>query len=307
MQDLNDLYYFVVVVEHNGFAAAARALGLPKSTLSRRVAALEDRLGVRLIQRSTRKFSVTDIGKDYYRHCKAMLVEAEAAQEAIDHVRGDPQGSVHMACPVALLHFEVAPMLARFMIECPRVRITLDATNRRVDVIEEGFDVALRVRFPPLQDSDLVMRALGESTQCLVASPALLARHPGVRTAADLAQLPSMAGHRTGNGHAWTLTSPDGGVVQVPHQPRLVTDDMFALRTAALEGVGVVQLPVAMVRDVVRTGALRRLLPEWVPAPGIVHAVFPSRRGMLPTVRRLIDFLADGFERVAQEINHISA
>lgn len=306
MQDLNDLYYFAVVVEHHGFAAAARSLGIPKSKLSRRVATLEARLGARLIQRSTRKFVITEIGKDYYEHCKAMMVEAEAAQEAIDRVRTDPQGSVHMACPVALLHFEVAPLLARFMVECPRVKVTLDATNRRVDVIEEGFDLALRVRFPPLQDSDLVMRALGESTQCLVASPDFLARHQHVRTPADLTKLPSMANHRNGNAHAWTLTSPDGQTVQVPHEPHLITDDMFTLRTAALEGVGAVQLPVAMVRDVVRSGTLQRLLPEWVPTPGVVHAVFPSRRGVLPTVRRLIDFLADGFERYSREINHIS-
>jgi len=168
------LYYFVQVVEHHGFAPAGRALDIPKSKLSRRIGILEERLGVRLVQRSTRKFSVTEIGQSYYQHCKAMLVEAEAAQEVIDRTRAEPQGLVRVACPVALLHFQIGPMLARFMADHPRVQVHLDATNRRVDVIQEGFDLALRVRFPPLEDSDLVMKILGESTQCLVASPALL-------------------------------------------------------------------------------------------------------------------------------------
>jgi len=170
MQDLNDLFYFVQVVEHHGFAAAGRALGIPKSKLSRRVAMLEERLGVRLVQRSTRRFSVTELGQNYYRHCKAMLVEAEAAQELIDLTHAEPQGIVRVACPVALLHFQIGAMLARFMASHPRVQVQLDATNRRVDVIQEGYDLALRVRFPPLEDSDLVMKVLGDSPQCLVAS-----------------------------------------------------------------------------------------------------------------------------------------
>ena len=176
MHDLNDLYYYVQVVEHAGFAPAGRALGMPKSRLSRRVALLEARLGVRLIQRSTRRFAVTDIGQTYYSHCKAMLVEADAAQQAIDATRAAPCGTVRMSCPVALLHTYVGNMLADFMALYPQVTVQLDASNRRVDPIAESIDLALRVRPPRLQDSDLVLRVLAERSQCLVASPELLAR-----------------------------------------------------------------------------------------------------------------------------------
>ncbi len=300
MQDLNDLYYFVQVVEHQGFASAGRALGVPKSKLSRRIAVLEERLGVRLVQRSTRKFSVTDIGQNYYRHCKAMLVEAEAAQEVIDRNRAEPQGLVRVACPVTLLHFRVGAMLTQFMAQHPRVQVHLEATNRRVDVIQEGFDLALRVRFPPLQDSDLVMKVLGESTQCLVASPALLKQHAPLRAPADLHGLPSLDLGRPQHEHAWQLDGQDGAAVVVPHTPRLVTDDMMTLRLAALTGVGVVQLPTMTIREEFRSGALVRVLPDWVPRPGIVHAVFPSRRGLLPAVRKLIDFLAIEFEQLTE-------
>ena len=305
MQDLNDLFYFVQVVDHHGFAAAGRALGIPKSKLSRRVALLEERLGVRLVQRSTRRFSVTELGQDYYRHCKAMLVEAEAAQELIDFARAEPQGIVRVACPVALLHFQIGAMLARFMASHPRVQVQLDATNRRVDVIQEGYDLALRVRFPPLEDSDLVMKVLGESPQCLVASPALLEQHPPLRVPADLHGVPSIGLGldlaRTRSEHVWQLNGPDGRSVVATHTPRLVTDDMMALRQAALAGVGIVQLPTMTIRDEFHAGTLQRVLPDWAPQSGIVHAIFPSRRGLLPAVRQLIDYLAEQFEQLADE------
>ena len=152
MHDLNDLYYFAKVVEHGGFAAAGRALGEPKSKLSRRVALLEERLGVRLIQRSTRRFSVTEAGQTFYSHVQAMLVEAEAATEAIELTRSQPRGTVRLSCPTTLLDFGVGRMLSGFMATCPDVQLQLEATNRRVDVIAEGLDLAIRVRPPPLQD-----------------------------------------------------------------------------------------------------------------------------------------------------------
>jgi len=144
MQDLNDLYYYVQVVDHGGFAPAGRALGIPKSKLSRRIALLEERLGVRLIQRSTRRFAVTEIGQTYYGHCKAMLVEAEAADDAIAVMHAEPRGIVRLACPVALLDARVAGMVAGFMVAHPRVEVHLEETNRRVDVVGEGVDIALR-------------------------------------------------------------------------------------------------------------------------------------------------------------------
>src|SRR5437867_7084325 len=301
MQARSDLYYFGQVVEHQGFAPAGRALAMPKSKLSRRIALLEERLGVRLIHRSTRRFAVTEIGQEYYRHCLAMLVEANAAQEVIDRVSSEPQGTVRMSCPTALLDYQLGDVLARFMAAHPRVQVQLESTNRRVDVIGEGFDIAIRVRFPPLEDTDLVMKVLGESTQRLVASPGLLAMTGLVAplVPADLSSLPSLDEGPPHREHAWQLVGPNGASATVHHTPRLVSDDRLALRLAALQGVGVVQLPTMMVRHDLQQGLLVDLLPRWRARPGIVHAVFPSRRGLLPAVRDLIDFLALEFAKPA--------
>lgn len=301
MQDLNDLYFFVQVVDHGGFAPAARALGLPKSRLSRRVILLEERLGVRLLQRSTRSFAVTEIGQEFYRHCAAMLVEAKAAEEVIERSRAEPQGTVRMSCPPALLCFQVGDMVARFMAANPRVVVHLESTSRRVDVISEGFDLAVRVRFPPLEESDLVMRTLAPSTQRLVASPALLAGFAQPIVPADLAALPSLDFAPPHREHRWCLDGPDGATALVAHQPRLITDDMIQMRLAALRGIGVVQLPSMMVGRDLADGTLVDVLPQWAPRAGIVHAVFASRRGLMPAVRALIDALADEFAAVTRE------
>ncbi|MBN3778304.1 LysR family transcriptional regulator [Burkholderia sp. Ac-20345] len=294
-RDLNDLYYFVQVVEHGGFAPAGRALDMPKSKLSRRIALLEARLGMRLIQRSTRRFTVTDVGQTYYAHCRAMLVEADAADEAIALLHEEPRGIVRVSCPIVLLDSLVGTMIAAFMVACPRVEIHLEATNRRVDVVGEGIDVAIRVRPPPLEDSDLALRVLAERGQCLVASPALLHEHGAPAVPADLARLPSLDHGAPQSAHVWRLRGPDGAHAEIHHQPRFVTGGMLALRAAAIAGVGIVQLPTMMVRDEVARGELATVLPDWAPRREIVHAVFASRRGLLPAVRALLDFLAERF------------
>ncbi|AEF90831.1 transcriptional regulator, LysR family [Delftia sp. Cs1-4] len=300
MKDLNDLYYYVQVVDHGGFAPAGRALGMPKSKLSRRIAQLEERLGTRLIQRSTRRFAVTEIGQTYYGHCKAMLVEADAADEAIALTHAEPRGIVRMTCPVALLDARIADMLAAFMAAYPRVEIHLEETNRRVDVVGEGIDVAIRVRPPPLEDSDLVMRMLAERGQCLVACPQLLTG--GIpQVPADLAGLPSMDLGLPQHEHVWHLIGPDGTQAAIRHRPRLVTRGMLALRAAALAGVGVVQLPSMMVREQIACGELVHVIPGWAPRREIIHAVFASRRGLLPAVRALLDFLAERFEALDED------
>lgn len=308
MQDLNDLYYFVMVVDHDGFAAAGRALGIQKSKLSRRIQALEDRLGVRLLNRSSRRFSVTEIGREFYDRARAMLVEAEAAEQVVAEVRAEPRGVLRISCPIALINFQFGALIARFMAANPAVEVHLEGANRKVDVIAEGFDIAIRVRFPPLEPTELVMRRLDESTQALVASPDLV--RAALASPADLAGLPSLDLGPAHRAHLWCLESADGQEALIPHRPRLVTDDMTALREAAMAGVGIVQLPTMVVWDEIRDGTLVQVLPAWRPRSGIVHAVFPSRRGLLPSVRALLDFLvhecgvqrghADQFMRVAR-------
>ena len=289
MQDLNDLFYFVQVVDHGGFAPAGRALSIQKSKLSRRILLLEERLGVRLLNRSSRRFSITEIGREFYDRCAAMLVEAEAAEQVVAQVRAEPRGIIRMSCLTALLSFQFGALVARFMAEHPAIEVHLEGTNRRVDVIAEGFDIAIRVRFPPLAPSDLVMRQMDQSTQRLVASPALVAQ--ALRSPADLAGLPSLDLGPPHREHVWQLRHEDGQTAAVRHTPRLVTDDMPTLRDAAYAGVGVVQLPTMMIWEDLASGRLVELLPGWHPPAGIVHATFASRRGLLPSVRALLDFL----------------
>src|ERR1700724_2956778 len=163
MQPLDDFYYFAKVVEHGGYAKAARALRIPKSRLSRHVAALETRLGVGLLNRSTRRFVVTDVGEEVRRHALAMVTEADAAVEAVEFARAEPRGIIKASCPIAPAQGGMAQYLPAFLARYPKNRLILHATNRRVDVVNEGFDVALRVRTVPTGEDGLVMRTFGSS------------------------------------------------------------------------------------------------------------------------------------------------
>lgn len=294
-ENLDDLHYFARVIEHRGFTAAARRIGVPKSKLSRRIAALEDRLGVRLIQRTTRGFSVTEVGWAYHRHCLAVVAEAEMAQAVIDRMRAEPRGLVRVACPAPLLQSSVARSISRFLADHPQVRIQIEATNRAIDVIEEGFDLALRVRVPPLEETGLVVRTLAGRGNVLAAGRALLERRGRPAAPADLARYDTLDMVGPGRDHGWRLTGPDGSVATVAHQPRLITDELSTLRQATLDGLGVAVLPELLIRDDIRRGDIEILLPRWTLPGGIVHAVFPSRRGLLPAVRAFIDRLAADF------------
>eukprot|EP01133_Synstelium_polycarpum_P013606 gene13606-16012_t len=301
MADLNELTAFAAVARLRSFRKASVERGVSASALSHALRALEERLGVRLLQRTTRHFSVTDVGQSFYEHCKAMLVEAEAAQEAIELTRAAPRGTVRLSCPIALLHSLVAPMLAGFMRDHPQVTVLLEASNRRVDLVAEGIDVAIRVRPPPLPDSDLVLRVLAERSQCMVGSPRLFAGAPVPKAPADLADWPSLALGAPQQHYQWDLYGPDGARAQLRHAPRFVTGDMLTLRDAAVAGVGVVQLPTMLITEQVANGSLLPLMEQWRPQREIIHAVFPSRRGLLPAVRLLIDHLAQGFAALQEE------
>lgn len=294
-KDLNNLYFFARVVEFGSYTAAADTLGMQTSKLSRRVAALERELGVRLLNRTTRKLSLTDAGKTFHRHCVALLAEAEAAKDAIAQTLSAPRGVVRVSCPTGLLQAGVADILARYLTAHPQVRIALDATNRRVDVVDEGIDIALRVRVPPLDDSDLAMRSFGLSEIILVASPALVAAHGQPQALTDVARMPTLSMGNVEKEHSWRLVDADSKPAELIHSPCLSTDDLYTLRRAAVRGVGVACLPTQFIADDLSSGALVRLLPSLSARVGVVHAVFPSRRGMVPAVRALLDSLSESF------------
>ncbi|HDC4533054.1 TPA: LysR family transcriptional regulator [Enterobacter asburiae] len=301
MQDLNDFVWFVKVVDYGGFAAAGRALDLPKSRLSRRIAQLEERLGVRLIHRTTRQFTVTEVGQTFYQHCKAMMVEAEAAEEAVAALQAEPRGVVRITCPITLLHVHVGPMLARFMARYPGINLQLEATNRRVDLVGEGVDIAIRVRPRPFDDSDLVLRVLADRGHCLVAGPALIQRMGEPVVPSELSAWPGLSMNEGKHIHKWALSGPGGAKAEIHYHPRLITTDMLALREAAMAGIGVVQLPVLMVKDQLASGELVRVLDAWEPRREVIHAIYPSRRGLLPSVRTLVDFLTEEYARMVEE------
>lgn len=296
--DLNDLRIFVEIVEHGSFTAAANALGLQTSKLSRRVRALEEELGVRLLNRTSRSLSLTEIGRRFHQHCVALVAESKAARDIVDQTRSKPQGTVRISCPVGLLSSGIAAMIAQYIEDNPEVQVLIDATNRRVDVVEEGLDFAVRVRIPPLESTDLAVRPLGRSAQILVASPALAARHAAPHALQSFEAWPTLAMANSGERFVWNLVDAQGNTSSWPHRPRLATDDLASLRIAAINGVGVALLPRELVDADIRSGQLLHLLPDLATEAGLVHAIFPSRRGMVPAVRHLLDALVAGFEKL---------
>lgn len=293
MQPLEGFYYFTQVVDHGGFARAARALGIPKSRLSRHVMALEAQLNVRLLNRSTRRFAVTEVGQEVYRHAAAMRAEADAALEAVEFARAAPRGTIRASCPVTLAQSVLASMLPVFLAKYPAVRLQLHVSNRRVDVVREGFDVALRVRSQPSGEDGLVMRTFGRAHELLVASPAYLARAGTPASPQDLGSRETLDYGGELDRQPWELVGSDGQSVRAEHTPRVICHDFIVLRATVLAGLGIAKLPDSVVREDVHSGALTRVLPDWNSPQGVVHAVFPSRRGLLPAVRAFIDFLAE--------------
>ena len=292
MQDLNDLRFFAAVAGAGGFSAAARALGVPKSRLSRRVATLEAQLGVRLVERSTRRFKVTEVGHDVLRHARAALAEADAIEEAVSRLKVEPQGLVRVSCPLDADRL-VGAALPAFLTRHPRLRVQLIVSNRRVDLIDEGVDIAIRVRERLDTDADLQLKIISRGGSLLVASPAFISEWGAPAAPADIPSFPTL-GHTDRPGlDRWALLSTAGEEAEVAHDPRLSASTFPILRQAACDGIGIANLPDYVCRDLIEAGRLVRVLPDWAARQGIMHLVFTSRRGLLPGVRAVIDFLAE--------------
>ena len=293
MQDLNDMLYFTEIVLQGGFGAAGRTLNMPKSKLSRRLAGLEERLGVRLLQRTTRKLKLTEIGETYYRHCLGLREQADAAAEAVALVHTAPRGTIRIACPITLSQSTLTSVLPLFMAKYPDVRVDVRVSNRAVDLVEEGFDVALRVRPVPENSASLVVKHFGPTGALLVASPLLLQRHDNVKSLNDLSRLDTVAMSAADGKSNWHLLGPNGATHVHQHQPRCVVDDLLTLQALVVAGAGMCVLPDYMCHADMRSGRLVEVLPGWAPPKALFHAVFPTRRGMVPAVRAFLDFLAE--------------
>ena len=289
--DLNDYLYFVHVVEKRGFAAAGRAINVPKSRLSRHIQQLEDRLGARLIQRTSRQFIVTDAGEAFYRHARAALDEVEAAEAAVRNQAETLTGTVRLSCSVGVAQFAVGQVVSDFLDENPEVKIIQQVTNQAIDLLEAGVDIAIRGHTEALPDSSLIQTRLVDVDWHLFASPTHL-EHFGVPTRPD-----ELAGHsalklgwRPEVG-LWSLRGPTGEAASVPFEPRLCSDDMVTLKQIASQVGGVVALPAYVCRQEVEHGRLVRVLPDWTAGEAQLSLLMPSRRGQPPTVEAFSSYL----------------
>lgn len=293
MDDFNDLVYFASVVEHHGFSAAARATGVEKTRLSRRVAVLEQRLGVRLLQRSTRSLALTEAGQRFYDHCLAAVEAARVAYESIAELRREPAGTVRMSCAQVMAQNYLAPILPGFLAQYPKVNLILDATDREVNLIEERLDLVLRSRLEIEDSTGLVARPLVDARRILVASPAYLGTidpPSGPRALSGCETLGRPVEVFEGQVR-WELSGPQAENVVVQISPRLVANDLRLLLEAAIHGIGIALLPEPIVATAIRTGLLTQVLPDWTTATHRIYLLYPSPRGMLPSVRSLIDYL----------------
>jgi DNA-binding transcriptional LysR family regulator len=252
--DLNDYRYFAVVVDHGGFSAAARMLGLPKSRLSRRVAELEAHLGVRLLQRSTRKLTLTDVGRQVLAHCRALVHEAEAAGREASRRQAEASGLVRVSMPAGMLDVEFAEVFERFLADHPKVTLETVLTPRRVDLIEEGIDLALRARIVDDDDPQWATCRLHSTRSLLVASPECAARYDGLESFESLAKAPALGIPQADHKIHWKLFGPRGEVREVAASTRLACEH-FGMRTrAAVAGLGVTMLPDMFVAPEIAAG-----------------------------------------------------
>jgi DNA-binding transcriptional LysR family regulator len=295
MQDLNDLFYFAKVVEAGGFTAAGRLLGIPKSRLSRRIAELEHRLGARLLQRSTRKLALTDIGERYLHHCQAMLLEAEQAEETVANLTSEPRGRVRFSTPpgVTLLPDLISEFLKRY----PRVQLEVLQTSRRVDLLNEAVDVALRVRNVDDEEPSLITRRLLPARAHIVAHPELISGL-NLEQPEDLQQLPALGSIRADRRiHLRFCHATTQEVREIALEARLAVDDFPMRKAAALAGIGITLLPTTHCHEELADGRLVALLPQWTVPQGHIQLAYTHRRGMSPAVRAWIELLSDAFSR----------
>jgi DNA-binding transcriptional LysR family regulator len=298
--DLNDFFYFVQVVDRGGFTAASRTLRIPKSTLSHRIQELETSLGVRLLNRTSRRFAMTEAGGEFYRHAVMMLREAEQAETAIRHRLIEPTGTVRCTAAVATMQFAMCGLMADFLVRHPKVDVVAHATDQFVDIVGENFDVAVRAHSDPLPDSTLVQRTLTPAPWFLFAGAAYLDANGPLEGPHDLAKHPSLFMMRTGVSPTWRLrhSGRRRQEVVVPLTPRLLLDDMLSLKRAAIGGLGIVALPGYVCRDEVQSGALRQVLPGWIADDSTLTALMPYRQGLLPSVRAFVEHLAAELPKV---------
>lgn len=283
--DLNELVIFVRVVQVGSIRGAAEALGMPKSTVSRKLIDLEERLEARLLQRTTRRLGLTDVGRIYYDHGVRIVTEVESAEQAVRNQHETPRGLLRVTAPLNLAF--LAPIFSAYLRRYPEVRLELSANARVVDLVEERFDVGIRAG--RLEDSSLLAKSLGTLERILVAAPDYLKERGRPRTPADLKKHDCLL---FGNDATLTLAR-DGRREEVSLSPRLLVTDIDVLESALKAALGIAAMPSFLCEKAIRAGRLERVLPGWSPPSTPLHLVYPSGRHLSPTVRSFIDHMQE--------------
>jgi len=288
---LQELTIFTKIVGTGSLSAAARDLGMSPALVSRRLASLESRLGVRLVNRTTRSLHLTDEGAAYFETCTRLLAEIQEADAAVSAGRAEPRGVLRVALPASFGNQHVAPLVPRFAERYPDVQLSLSLSDRAVNVVEEGFDLAIRIA--DLADSSLAARKLAPNRRVVCASPGYLARHGAPRTPEDLAKHNCLATDFAMN---WDYRGPDGKPGSVRVAGRYACDNWEVLREWALAGLGVALKSTWDVRRHLEDGSLLTLLPGYTFATDVaIYAVYPHRRHLPAKTRAFIEFLAESF------------
>src|SRR5882724_8043735 len=294
MDPLDGIAAFARVVDSGSFSAAAHRLKISKSAVSAHVQRLEERLGVRLLNRTTRRLSMTEAGLAYYRHCARILAEAEAAEQAAGALQREPRGTLRISAPDSFGWMHVAPAVPAFLKRYPEVAVDITLSAAHVNLVDEGLDLAIRIG--ALEDSPLVVRKLAPSRLVACAAPAYLTEHGVPREPGDLAKHNCLCTNLLPWGDEWRLAGKRGEV-RVAVGGTFRSNNAEMLRTAALDGIGVAVLPTWAVAQPLRTGALRRALEAWEPPASTIYAVYPGNRLMSMKVRAFVDHLARCFGR----------
>lgn len=281
---------FVAVCEAQSLTAAARRLGFSPSVVSRQIAALEGRLGVRLFHRTTRQISLTDAGARYLDRARRILADLDEAELAAQSDRTEPGGRLSIAAPLIFGRLHVAPLLARFVERYPKVSVELSQSDRFVNLVEEGHDLAIRIGHLP--DSQLIARRFGETRRALVASPAYLERAGEPRHPTDLAHHATIAFMPVTPASDWHFAEAQGDI-RIPAEPRFTTNSGDTAIALALDGAGIARVLFYQVRDAIAEGRLVELLSPFAPEPMPIHAVYPSARLLSGKVRAFIELIAE--------------
>jgi len=290
MQSLTDIAVFVKVVELSSFTAAAEALEMSQPVVSKAVTRLEEKLGARLLNRTTRRLSLTEAGSELYRRSVRALEEIENAELEVARFQTEPRGTLRVSAPMSFSILQLGSKLQSFLERYPGVSVELNLDDRRVDLVDEGFDIAIRIA--NLQDSSLVARKIVPCRQVICAAPSYLEKHGMPERPEDLLEHNCILYSFLTNAREWRLTDPQGETHVVPLKGSLQTNNGLVNRAAALSGVGLVMLPTFYVGDQLRSGELKPVLCKFRPADIAVYVVYPERRNLTPKVRAFIDFLA---------------